>query len=89
MKEALLHLIRASEIARKMDATMNSLGYSNNPYADIFGELADGIYYLLGEKKEYFEDSATHWALNGDVLPEQDKVDILLEVYRKNRPARL
>ena len=68
MKEALLHLIRASEIARKMDATMNSLGYSNNPYADIFGELADWIYYLLGEKKEYFEESATYWALTRSIL---------------------
>ena len=89
MKEVLTHLIRASETARQMDAAMHDLGYTNNPYIDIFGEIADAVYYLLGEKKECFEDSATYWALNGDRLSEDDKLTILLEIYRKNRPARL
>jgi len=89
MDEVLKKMIRASEKARKIDAVLKPLGYSDNPFFDIFGDIADAVYSLVGEKKDNFEESATYWALTGDVLPEEDKLDILLEIYRKNRPARL
>lgn len=88
MVEALIRMIRTADKLREMDTALCSLGYPNNPYADFFGEIADAIYCMVGEKKENFEDSATYWALHGDVLSEKDKLEILLNVYSKNRPAR-
>ena len=88
MKEALLRMIRAADKALEMDKALSNHGYKENPYADIFGDIADAIYYLVGEKKNCFEDSVTYWVLHGDLLTEEDKLEILLEVYRKNRPAR-
>ena len=88
MDKTLRSLIRAAEKARKMDAVLNQMGYSNNPYIDIFGDIVDAVYNLVREPKDDIEKSATWWVMNADVMPEEDKLSILLEIYRKNRPAR-
>ena len=87
MRKALERMVRAAEKAKSMDEGLMAKGYSTNPYGDIFGEIADAIFYLLNEKTCRFEDSLTYIALNTDAITEESKVEILMMQYKKNQPA--
>lgn len=87
METTLLRMLRAAERTRQMDEDLVKHGYSNSPYADIFGDIADAIYYLIGEQKNRFEDSMTYIMLHTDAITDECKVSLLMNEYRKNRPA--
>lgn len=85
MEEALKRLVRVAEEAKKMHNFMTKNGYSNSPYTRIYDEVADAIYYLIGEdSKEYetFDQSLTYIVLHSKASPEL-KAEILLEDWKK------
>ena len=87
MESTLFRMLRAAGIAKQMDDDLVKHGYSDSPYADIFGDIADAIYYLIGEQKNMFEDSLTYRMLHTDAITDECKVSLLMDEYRKNRPA--
>ena len=87
MEQALLRMLRAAERTKQMDDDLVKRGYSDSPYADIFGDIADAIYYLIGENTDRFEDSMTYIMLHTDAVTDHCKVSLLMDAYRKNRPA--
>lgn len=87
MEKTLARMLRAAEKARVMDESVVEHGYSSNPYGDIFGDIADAIYFLIGERKNRFEDSLTYILLHSNAITNKCKVKLLIAEYEKNRPA--
>jgi len=87
ISKALAWIVRAASKAKKLDDGLIKHGYSTNPYGEIFECLSDAVYCLIGEQANRFEDSLTYIAFNADVLSEEHKISILLDEYKKNRPA--
>ena len=62
-KKVLTHLIRAGRDALHREKTLKEIGYRDTPYFDLYGEIADAIYCMLGEETDSFDESITHAAL--------------------------
>lgn len=76
--EALENFVEAGKKAKHLDKNLRALGYGENPYWEIFGAIADGIYHLIGEKTEMFEDSVTHRIFDNEFLnPHESAVELL------------
>ena len=86
MKDAFAKLISTAEKAKHMDEEMVKLGYSDNLYADIFGDIADAIYKLLGENTKTFESSFTYVMLNTDAVSVDGRATLLSERFKKRLP---
>ena len=82
-KDAFERLIRTAEKARHMDNEMAKIGYANSLYADIFGDIADAIYKLLGENTRTFESSFTYVLLNTDVLTTESKATLMADRFQQ------
>ena len=87
MKDAFVRLIRAAEKAKHMDSEMSKTGYENNLYADIFGDIADAIYDMLGENTNTFENSLTYSILNTDAITIDGRASLLADLFMKSNPA--
>lgn len=83
--ETLARLVRTARNAFRADDCLTSLGFGQTAFEKIYGDLADAIYYLIGERSESFETSITHLALNAAHLSDDDRVSMLLAEYEKNR----
>ena len=84
-------LLRDVEVARNLlDASnaMESLGYPNNPFWTNYMNVADGIYKLIGEKTDTFEESITYLTLNAPYLTNERRVEMLMAEYKKNFPEQ-
>lgn len=76
--EALENFVEAGKKAKHLDKNLRALGYGENPYWEIFGAIADGIYHLIGEKTEMFEDSVTHKVFENEFMnPHEGAVELL------------
>ena len=87
MKEVLDRLVAAAVEAKKMNDFMAKNGYENTPYDKIYGQLADAIYYLIGENEKYYEtfdQSFTYIMLNSKASTDL-KSELLLKEYEKNK----
>ena len=69
--QILTHLIRAGRDALHLEKTLNSLGYRETPYFNLYGEITDAIYGILGEETDTVEDSLAHAALNDCLTPDE------------------
>lgn len=87
IRNALLWMVRAAEKAKALDKGLIQHGYSTNPYGEIFECVSDAVYHLTGEQAIRFEDSKTYILLHTDAITDQYKVSLLLDEYKKNRPA--
>ena len=85
MKDALLRIIRAAMEAKRMDEALLKLGYRENPYFSIYGNLADAIYMLAAEKTDKFEDSVTFLVLNTQSISDERRAEILYAEMQKNK----
>lgn len=87
IKKAFLWMVKAAAKAKSFDEGLIKNGYSTNPYGEIFEYISDAIYHLTGEQAIRFEDSKTYILLHTDAITDKYKVSLLLEEYKKNRPA--
>ena len=78
IRNMLSRIVKAAAIARSHSTSMSTLGYPDNPYEAIFGELADAVYLLLGEKTDTFDESITCLALCNDLIPDEQRVDLIM-----------
>ena len=91
MEKLLTRLVKVARKAYKTDLALQQLGYDETPYFDIYGEILDGIYELLGEKTDTLEESYTYqFVIFNDYLPPEQAAKELMKEYRikQNRPAQ-
>lgn len=87
IKDALLRMYRSARDLKKMYETFKAAGFSADSLFDVYGNVADAIYYLIGEDVARFENSITYRILNHPDFQDctdEEKVDILMAEFRKN-----
>lgn len=84
IKSALLGMVNAATLAKKMDKGMVELGYSETPYATLYADISDAIYQMIGEHTDRFEDSVTYTMLTAPYLDNERRAASLAYVYAKN-----
>lgn len=88
IKGALLHDVKAARNLYHLSEVSDAFGYQENPFYKNFGEIADSIYALIGEKTETFEESITYLALTTPHLTDERRASMLFSVYKKNFPNK-
>ena len=83
-RSVLMKLVRLAMRTLTLAKMMHNFGYSDNPYYDIHGEIADTIYEMLGEHTNEYGKSITNLVLSSDIITDDQRVDILSHHYRKN-----
>lgn len=83
-KEALTRMVKAGRLALTMDKGLRSLGYDETPYFDIYGNIADAVYFLLGEETETFSASVTSLVFESPELTDARRVSLLMRELEKN-----
>lgn len=83
IKYAFLNLVDAGLMAKKMDKAMQDAGFDNNPYFEIYGCVAQAIYYLLGEDRDDFENSLADYSLSDNLHSREERVKFLMDAYNK------
>ena len=88
MERLLKGAVKAAIMACEMDEKLRGLGYSDTPYWNIYCTLSDSIYEFLGEKTNTYDESVTYNVLHTVSLMDDRRVALLMNEYRKNRPAQ-
>ena len=82
-KKVLTHLIRAGRDALHLEQTLNSIGYKETPYFNLYGEIADAIYCMLDEDTESFDESVTHAAIHDPLTSDELAAEELAKLLDK------
>ena len=88
IKAALQRDVEAARNLLYASNAMEALGYPNNPFWTNYMNVADGIYKLIGEKTDTFEESITYLTLNAPYLTNERRVEMLMAEYKKNFPEQ-
>lgn len=83
-KEAMKCLVKAHRIAKDTDEKLWEIGYRETLYDDIAGHIADGIYFMLGEHTETFDQSVTFSTLSSEKTDEEKSASLLCEYVQNN-----
>ena len=84
LRDALGRLVLTARKAKKNDDALMQLGYQDTPYFDIYGQIADAIYSLVGEETRRFDESATYDAINNDRYTDRERLQVLEEAYSES-----
>ena len=88
IENALSRMVQAALDAKKLQEAFEAVGLSDDKIFQIYGTVADAIYYLIGEKTDAFELSLTCLVLGNDGMDLHDRVKMLMAEYRKNEALR-
>ena len=83
-KEALTRMVKAGRLALDTDNGLRELGYSDTPFFEIYGDIADAVYFMLGENTGTFNESVTYCALASPGYTHDQRVSLLMQEYEKN-----
>ena len=83
IESVFLNLVDAGMMAKKMDKAMQDAGFDDNPYFEIYGCVAQAIYYLLDEKMDNYEDSLADYSLSDKLHGREERVSFLMDAYNK------
>lgn len=86
IKDALLRMVRAGIKTKNMQEAYLKVGLEDNALFDIYGDILDGIYCILGEKRNTFDQSVTFTAMSAPYLTDERRTEILYAEYMKNHP---
>ena len=70
-KFVLAHLIRAGRDALHLEKTLTEIGYAETPYLNLYGEITDAIYGILGEQTDTIEESKAYAAIHDPFTPDE------------------
>jgi len=84
MKDALLRMVRVARKAKELDEALLKMGYDETPYNDIYGEIAEAIYHLVGEDTKAIEESVTYTAITAPYLCDERRAAMLHHAYIRN-----
>ena len=78
---SLTKMVKTARTALRLSEQLNKIGYPFLLLDEIYGDIADAIYYLIGENTIHFEDSLTFIVLNTDAITDDARITILLKKY--------
>jgi len=87
-KETIGHLVNLAMKSKKLSDQMNELGYPDNPYWDFYCEAAEALYDLVGESTDTFEESLAFLVLQSTTITEEQRINVLLYHYKKNKAEK-
>ena len=85
-RKILTELIRPARMAYEVDRLMITHGVEYSAFFKICGDIADAIFHFIDEHADPFETSITYTAVFSDDLSEEQRIDMLINEYRKNHP---
>lgn len=88
IRDALLRMVQAAMATKRLQETYLKNGLDDNPLFQIYGDVADAIYILIGEYTDTFEESTTHLALTVPALDDEHRVRVLMAEYKRNHPEQ-
>lgn len=84
VRDALLRMVRAAKDANFQMDFYKRVGIGTDRIFNIYGNIADAIYCLIGEKTENFDESITNLALTTPYLSDSRRAEILYSAYKNN-----
>ena len=81
MKDALLRMVKAARLAKTMDDFFVEKGYAETPYTEIYGEIFEAIYSILGENTPTANESITHTMLTAPYMDDERRAACLNHVF--------
>ena len=88
VQDALLRLVSAGMKTKKLQESYLNNGLDDNDLFQIYGEIADAISILIGEREETFEETRAFMALTVPGLDDEHRVRYLMNGYRQNHPEQ-
>lgn len=85
IEESLKRMIHIAVSSAEADEAMRSIGFSSSPFFEIYGEAADAIFFLIGDRADRFENSVTYRAIHEEGLSEDERLAILMDEYKRNK----
>lgn len=86
IRDALLRMVKATRFLKKMSKAYAVIGWDENPHHEMYGDMMDAIYYLIGEHVNEFDKSVTWLAINAPYLTDERRTELLMSEYLKNNP---
>ena len=71
-KKILTHLIRAGRDALNLENMLTTIGYKETPYFNLYGDISEAVYTLLGEQTESIDESITHAVMRDPLMSDED-----------------
>lgn len=84
IKDALLRMVNTAMKAKKIGNFYEASGYDENPFSEIYGEIASAIYDLVGEEAEKWEKSSTYSVLTAPFIDNERRAASLAYVFEIN-----
>ena len=84
VRSAIARLVKAGLNARKMQKQSLEVGLEDTLIFQIWGEIMDAIYALIGEHTETLENSITYVAMTAPALSDERRTEILYNVYKRH-----
>ena len=88
MKDSLLRLVKAGLATKKLQEAYVTVGLDDNTLFDIYVNILDAIYGLIGEHTNTFEESVTYIVMTAPILSDERRATMLEAEYRKNHPEQ-
>ena len=88
VRDALLRMVRAARDSKRLQEAFLDVGLKDNMIFNIYGNIAESIYKLIGEHTESIEESVTSLVLTTPLLTEDRRVEMLMAEYKKNNPVQ-
>lgn len=84
IKKVLTHLIRAGRDALHLEESLKEFGYGDTPYYNLYGEISEAVYAMLGEETDTIDESITAKAMNDYCTSDEICAENLAEICEKN-----
>lgn len=84
IQQSLIRMVKTARTAIRVSEQLSAAGHPFALYDEIYGDIADAIYYLIGENAATFSDSATYRILNEDVYSDMHCARLLMLEYLQN-----
>lgn len=89
IKDALSQFLRAGIRADEIRQLYKEVGLNSKPLFEVFSFIHDGLCILTGEEEKDYGDTSVYLALMGTGLSEDERVQMLMRSYMKNKSLEL
>ena len=86
IKDALLRMVRAARETEALQKQYLEVGLDDNPVFEIWGNIVDAVYALVGEHTETVEESVTWTVLKAPILSDERRAEMLYAEHLKHNP---
>lgn len=88
VKDALFKMVKAGIKLSGLMTNYADCGIDDSPMFDVWGDILDGIYALLGEHTDTIEESVTYTVMTAPYLNNERRTEMLWAEYVKRHPEQ-